>query len=55
MRQAHRFGSATIWQRNYYDHIIRNERSLQPMRHYITHNSLTWADGQLHPCNPSKW
>ena len=44
-----------VWQRNYYDHIIRNERSLQHMRHYIKNNPLTWADDQLHPCNPSKW
>jgi hypothetical protein len=22
-----------VWQRNYYDHIIRNERSLQHIRH----------------------
>ncbi len=44
-----------VWQRNYYDHIIRDERSLQHMRHYIKNNPLTWADDQLHPCNPSKW
>ncbi len=44
-----------IWQRNYYDHIIRNERSLQHIRHYTTNNPLTWADDQLHPSNPSKW
>jgi len=44
-----------VWQRNYYDHIIQNERSLQHIRHYVTNNPLTWADDQLHPCNPSKW
>ena len=44
-----------VWQRNYYDHIIWNERSLQYMRHYITNNPLTWAEDQLHPSNPSKW
>jgi hypothetical protein len=44
-----------VWQRNYYDPIIRNERSLQHIRHYTTTNPLTWADDQLHPCNPSKW
>ncbi|MBD2108497.1 transposase [Nodosilinea sp. FACHB-13] len=44
-----------VWQRNYYDHIIRNGRSLQHMRHYITNNPVSWADDQLHPCNPSKW
>ncbi|MBE9140082.1 transposase [Nodosilinea sp. LEGE 07088] len=44
-----------VWQRNYYDHIIRNERSLQHIRYYTTNNPLTWADDQLHPCNLSKW
>ncbi|MBE9111799.1 transposase [Nodosilinea sp. LEGE 07298] len=44
-----------VWQRNYYDHIIRDERSLQHMRYYITNNPVTWVDDQLHPCNPSKW
>lgn len=44
-----------IWQSNYYDHIIRDKRSLQHMRHYIKNNPLAWADDQLHPCHPSKW
>ncbi len=29
-----------LWQRNYYEHIIRNERSLYDMRRYITHNHM---------------
>ena len=47
--------SAPVWQRNYYDHIIRNEKSLQYIRHYIHHNPLSWQRDQLHPGNPSKW
>jgi putative transposase len=31
-----------IWQRNYYDHIIRNEKSLQKIREYIINNPTTW-------------
>jgi hypothetical protein len=31
-----------IWQRNYYEHIIRNEIDLQNIRKYITHNPLKW-------------
>ena len=34
--------SAKIWQRNYYDHIIRNEKSLYTMRVYIKNNPLNW-------------
>lgn len=31
-----------IWQRNYYEHIIRNEIDLHNIRQYITHNPLKW-------------
>jgi REP element-mobilizing transposase RayT len=44
-----------IWQRNYYEHIVRNEESLQYIRQYIQNNPLSWQDDQLHPNVPSKW
>jgi putative transposase len=31
-----------IWQRNYYEHIIRNELDLQNIRQYISLNPLKW-------------
>lgn len=31
-----------IWQRNYYDHIIRNENDLHRIRTYIHNNPLKW-------------
>ncbi|MFH1245847.1 MAG: transposase, partial [Candidatus Omnitrophota bacterium] len=31
-----------IWQRNYYDHIIRNDKSLTRIREYIINNPATW-------------
>jgi len=31
-----------IWQRNYYDHIIRNDKSLNNIRQYIKNNPATW-------------
>ena len=33
---------AGIWQRNYYDHIIRNDRELENIRWYIRNNPLNW-------------
>ena len=39
----------TVWQRNYYDRIIRNETSLQQIRQYIHNNPLSWQQDQLHP------
>ena len=32
-----------VWQRNYYDHIIRNEESLHKIREYIRSNIFTWV------------
>jgi REP element-mobilizing transposase RayT len=31
-----------LWQRNYYEHIIRNETELNKTREYIHNNSLNW-------------
>jgi len=31
-----------VWQRNYYEHVIRNERSLDRIRRYIVENPLRW-------------
>ena len=44
-----------IWQRNYYDRIIRNQYTMDKIRQYIVNNPLSWDVDQLHPNNPSKW
>ncbi len=31
-----------LWQRNYYEHIIRNEQELYRIRKYITNNPINW-------------
>lgn len=33
-----------IWQRNYYEHIIRNEKELAQIRQYTRGNPLRWPD-----------
>nr|BAL58065.1 hypothetical conserved protein [uncultured Chloroflexota bacterium] len=33
---------APVWQRNYYEHIIRDERALHAIRQYIIENPLRW-------------
>jgi REP element-mobilizing transposase RayT len=35
-----------VWQRNYYEHIVRNEKSLFAIRRYITDNPLNWASDE---------
>ncbi|MCE5341563.1 MAG: transposase [Planctomycetaceae bacterium] len=37
----------TLWQRNYYEHIIRNEISLGQIREYILKNPSNWEDDEL--------
>ena len=34
----------SIWQRNYYEHIIRNERELYRIIEYIKYNPLNWKN-----------
>jgi len=38
-----------LWQRNYYEHIIRNEQSLNRIRQYIDENPLRWAFDDENP------
>ena len=44
----------TVWQRNYYEHIIRNETALNRLRQYIADNPARWADDQENPIHYSK-
>ena len=42
---------ASVWQRGYHDHIIRNERELDAIRAYILANPSRWAldiDNPIH-------
>jgi len=38
-----------IWQRNYYDHIIRNEKEYENIWKYIEANSQKWDEDRFHP------
>jgi REP element-mobilizing transposase RayT len=40
---------ARLWQRNYHDHIVRNERELDNIRQYIVNNPLGWAEDRENP------
>ncbi|MDP6041697.1 MAG: transposase [Candidatus Latescibacteria bacterium] len=40
-----------FWQRNYYDHIIRNEEDLNRIRDYIYNNPKNWTEDRNHPDN----
>jgi REP element-mobilizing transposase RayT len=38
-----------VWQRNYYEHIIRDEASLDRIRQYILDNPARWASDPENP------
>ncbi|QKG80619.1 transposase [Tenuifilum thalassicum] len=35
-----------VWQRNYYEHIVRNDDELNAIRQYIINNPLKWRDDE---------
>jgi REP element-mobilizing transposase RayT len=38
-----------IWQRNYHEHIIRNDREMERIWHYIESNPSNWIDDNENP------
>jgi len=55
INQRYNTSGTRLWQKNYHDHIIRNDPDLQRVREYIQINPMKWELDQLHPDNPSKW
>ena len=48
---------ARVWQRNYWEHIIRNERVLNAIRRYIVYNPDRWTWDRYNPgaVGPDPW
>jgi len=40
-----------VWQRNYYEHVIRNEEELNKIRQYIIDNPKQWELDRENPAN----
>ncbi len=38
-----------LWQRNYFEHIIRNDNELNRIREYIFNNPLQWDNDENNP------
>jgi putative transposase len=45
--------AAPVWQRNYYDHIIRNDDELSRIRKYARNNPARWATDIENGFNPA--
>jgi REP element-mobilizing transposase RayT len=37
-----------VWQRNYHDHVVRNEQSFERIAEYIVNNPAVWKDDVFH-------
>ena len=44
----HHTGVHDVWQRNYWEHIIRNETDMNQIREYIRNNPAQWEMDRLH-------
>ena len=42
---------APVWQRNYYEHVVRDEADLARIRQYIRENPAKWVDDPDNPVN----
>jgi hypothetical protein len=51
INQARDTPGGAVWQRNYYEHIIRNERDLQAIRRYIAGNTACSPGDTENPRN----
>ena len=40
-----------LWQRNYYEHVIRDEGDLAAVREYIAYNPAKWGEDAENPRN----
>jgi len=49
INQMYETPGVKLWQRNYYDHIIRNEYELKRIREYIANNPVKWEFDRYNP------
>jgi Transposase IS200 like. len=49
INQTRQMSDAQVWQRNYYEHIIRGEEEANRIRQYVVHNPNCWAEDKDNP------
>jgi REP element-mobilizing transposase RayT len=43
---------APVWQKSFYDRIVRNDHELKRIQEYIRNNPIKWAEDRDNPANP---
>ena len=51
VNELRRAPGSPVWQRNYYEHVTRDERDLNEVREYIISNLLKWDLDNENPAN----
>jgi REP element-mobilizing transposase RayT len=51
INESQRTPGANVWQRNYFEHIIRSDKELNNIRDYIANNILQWSFDTENPQN----
>ncbi len=49
INQSRNTPGVPVWQRNYYERVIRDERELDGIRRYIVENPAKWDEDENHP------
>jgi putative transposase len=49
INQSHHLPGERFWQRNYYEHVIRDDADLNRIREYIQTNPARWAEDKENP------
>jgi REP element-mobilizing transposase RayT len=49
INQLRNNAGSPVWQRNYYEHVIRVEKELKRIREYIANNPLQWEMDRENP------
>jgi REP element-mobilizing transposase RayT len=49
INELHGTSGRTVWQRGFYERIVRNERELNAIRQYVIDNPVRWAEDKHNP------
>ena len=49
INEQRRTRGVRVWQRSYYERVVRNEQELNRIRQYIAENPSRWLDDEYHP------
>ena len=49
INECRKTSSHPVWQRNYFEHVVRDDEDMNRIRQYITDNPIRWIDDENNP------